>query len=124
MQWANHELHLADGKINKFNNLVSSDPAGIRAMNKICLEAIKVTAMLATTLDRQQYERGKERFWELYFGPMYIVEVNEAKKMAGFSQIETAMVAAGNVLKSLDQTQPTMPRKAFVCMPIRSESLV
>jgi hypothetical protein len=79
---ADHQRELAKEetrRADQFVNLVSSNPAGRRAMKKICLEAIEVTAMLATTPDQQQNMRAEERFWELYYAQMYIIELHQAK---------------------------------------------
>ena len=49
-------------------------------MEKSCLEAIQVTSTLATTTEPTT--RGTahaDRFWELYYAPMYIVELRPAK---------------------------------------------
>ena len=49
-------------------------------MEKICLEAIQVTSALATTYDKSEHKRSRDRFWELYYGPMYIVELHQAER--------------------------------------------
>jgi hypothetical protein len=49
-------------RADKFVKLVSSDPAGQRAMNKICLEAIQVASTLATTTDRRKEQEARDRF--------------------------------------------------------------
>jgi hypothetical protein len=79
---ADHQRELAKEetrRADQFVNLVSSNPAGRRAMKKLCLEAIEVTAMLATTPDQQQNMRAEERFWELYYAQMYIIELHQTK---------------------------------------------
>lgn len=92
---ANAETERAD----QFVKLVSRDPAGQRAMKKICLEAIEVTSMLATTSDQQQKMHAEERFWELYFAQMYIIELHQIKNTRN-NPIEMAMIEFGGVLKS------------------------
>jgi TIR domain-containing protein len=101
---ANEETMRAD----QFVNLVSSNPAGRRAMKKICLEAIEVTAMLATTPDQQQNTRAEERFWELYYAQMYIIELHQTKNI-GRNPIEKAMIEFGDDLKSAQQNDAPLP---------------
>jgi hypothetical protein len=101
-------------RADKFVNLVSSHPAGRRAMEKICLEAIAVTGALATTTDREQWRRHAQRFWELYYAPMYIVELHERKTSGrDASAIETRMVRYGEALRSIDGARVPLPQRAL-----------
>jgi hypothetical protein len=101
-------------RADKFVNLVSSDAAGRRAMEKICLEAIAVTGALATTTDRAGWRRQEERFWELYFAPMYIVELHERKTSGrDASAIETEMVLYGEKLRAIDGARAPLPQRSL-----------
>ena len=65
-------------------------------MKKICLEAIDVTSKLAIASDDKEKE---DRFWELYYAEMYIVEQHQTKTSGGQgSKIEDLMVKFGNSL--------------------------
>ncbi len=100
-------------RADKLPKLVSKDPEGIRAMKKICLEAIQVTSVLVTTSDKGEYEQAQERFWELYYGPMYIVELHQAKLSSGTSVIETSMVEFGKNLTAAEAAGTSLPYKAL-----------
>ena len=76
-------------------------------MRKICDEAIEVTAKLAIT---HTEEHDRKRFWELYWGPMNLIEIREKTQnytgdsdTIGASPIETAMVLFGNGLNLPDK---------------------
>ncbi|MEZ5853297.1 MAG: hypothetical protein R3D67_00580 [Hyphomicrobiaceae bacterium] len=107
---------LAEGaRADQFFNLITSDPAGERAMQKICLNAIEVTTSLAMAKDAASAQPLEERFWELYFGPMYIVELHERKKSGtGRSGIEAAMVQYGKTLKEV-RTSSGLARATSLC---------
>lgn len=106
LELAKRESERAD----KFVNLVSSNPAGHRAMEKICLEAIQVTTTLATTTERGIYQESRERFWELYFAPMYIVELHQRKTSGhDVSNIESQMVRFGDRLRAIELIGEPLP---------------
>lgn len=86
-------------RADRFVNLVSSNPAGARVMTKTCSEAVDTTLTLATTTNKEEHDQASERFWELYYGPMYIIELHQ-RKSSGKDQsaIEAAMVRFGNAL--------------------------
>jgi hypothetical protein len=108
------KLQAETARADKFINLVSSNPAGHRAMEKICLEAIQVTSVLATTSDESENKLAMDRFWELYFGPMYIVETHQAKNSpTGHSQIESSMVNFGNRRGETIATSDLLPQKSL-----------
>lgn len=105
-QRAQEETQRADA----FINLVSSDPAGLRAMNKICSEAIGVTSTIATTTDKDEFDRFVDRYWELYYGPMYIIEIHQAKKSdLRESEIEKSMIRFGQELEAIGKEQTPLP---------------
>jgi energy-coupling factor transporter ATP-binding protein EcfA2 len=89
----------AQERADRFYDLVNRNPAGRSAMKKICVEAIEVISKLAAASDESQMDAYRNRFWELYFGPMYIVELHQAKVMNVFAgPIESSMVQFGRVL--------------------------
>jgi hypothetical protein len=50
----------------------------IVAVKKMCDEAIEVTANLAAQpADTEDYHNQRDRFWELYYGPMYDIEMRQ-----------------------------------------------
>jgi hypothetical protein len=107
--FARQETKRADQMID----LVSVNPAGQRAMQKICREAIDVTAMLSTTSNPQQHKQAQDRFWELYFAPMYIIELHQTKNQRGTSTIEMAMVDFGDRLEGMLKDRERLPFSAL-----------
>jgi TIR domain len=104
-------------RADRFFRLVNSDPAGRRAMVGICTEAIRITRALATATDQASFEREHNRFEELYFGPMYIVELHQRKLSGGdVSLIERRMVEMGRALNSKNGNRPKLPRSEL-CKP-------
>jgi len=102
-------------RADRFINLVSSDPAGLRAMEKICAEATAITSRLATAADEKEHPQLQDRFWELYYGPMYIIEIHQAKKSGlGYSKIEAAMVMVGRGLKAAGAAREPLPHSALL----------
>jgi hypothetical protein len=99
---ARQETQRADA----FINLVDTNPAGRRAMEKICAEAINVTSTLATTSDGNQLADSLGRFWELYYGPMYIIEIHQTKKEGRDSEIELSMVDFGRAIEKATEPLP------------------
>ena len=100
-------------RADAFIRLVSSNPAGFRAMEKICQEAIQVTSTLATTSDKSQLEHALDRFWELYYGPMYIIEIYQAKK-CGYRKIESSMINLGDNIRAIDTKTAPLPNSSLV----------
>ena len=101
-------------RADSFVRLVSSDPAGQRAMEKICLQAIHVTATLATTTDGRAWQQARAQFWELYYASMYIVELHQ-RKMSGsdVSSIEIGMVRFGQTLGQLEPPVNRRPHESL-----------
>jgi TIR domain-containing protein len=131
--WSYYTIRQEAKRADQFIDLVSSDDAGTRAMNKICEEAIKVTSTLATESDKTGMQSSLDRFWELYFGPMYIIELHQAKKSygpwwekyafgdRGYSEIEVSMIRFGNALKSLLPPDGRSIEKATARPPFRTQ---
>jgi hypothetical protein len=81
-----------------------SNEPGINAMKKICDEAIEVTSTLASTPDDNTHANKEKRFWELYYGPMNLIEIRQRTDPYFDHSIissgkETAVVDFGNKLK-------------------------
>jgi len=101
-----------DDIIKRIHVGVSKGP-GVTASKKICEEAIDVTSKLATT--NGDDKSAEQRFWELYFGEMNLIELRQKTKAyiedAGGltnSSIESAMVAFGNKLKVIKNGQDSI----------------
>lgn len=76
---------------------------------KLCTDASEVTARLASTSDRVAWRAAHERFWELYNGPLYIIETKEKERSPdGNSPLEAAMVRFGRQLKEAGD-KPALP---------------
>ena len=108
-------LALAESeRADRFVTLVSSNPAGLRAMGNICHEAIQVTSTLAATTDRRTWQRARDRFWELYYAPMYIVELHQRKHSGSdANNIEGSMVQYGRALESLEAADRPLPHQTL-----------
>jgi hypothetical protein len=66
---------------------------------KLCTEASEVTARLASSSNLQAWAAARDRFWELYKGPLYTIETKEKEKSPDHtSPLEAAMVRFGNLL--------------------------
>jgi hypothetical protein len=50
----------------------------------------------------------QDRFWELYFAPMYIIELHQTKKQ-GSSSIERAMVEFGDRIEAMLRDRERLP---------------
>jgi hypothetical protein len=102
--FAKRETKRADQMVD----LVSVNPAGQRAMQKICQEAIDVTSALVATTSAERSRQMQDRFWELYFAPMYIIELHQTKKQ-GSSSIERAMVEFGDRIEAMLRDRERLP---------------
>jgi hypothetical protein len=86
-------------------NIGRSNSYGIAAMKKICGEAVEVTSSLANQpANSEDYPKQENRFWELYFGPMNLIEMRQKTDKYTYtgdagqiisSRIESAMVEYG-----------------------------
>lgn len=89
------------------------DPALLAQAIKLCTDASEVTARLASTSDRAAWRAAHERFWELYNGPLYIIETKEKERSPdGTSPLEAAMVRFGRQLKEVGD-KPELPLTAL-----------
>ena len=102
-----------DDIIKRINVGVSTDP-GAAASKKICEEAIEVTSKLAATNDDDK--SAEQRFWELYFGEMNLIELRQKTKSyieddgdLTNSRIESAMVAFGETLTAIKSGEDSIP---------------
>ena len=46
----------------------------LEKQTELCLRASEHAARLASTQDREQWEKSREEFWMLYYGPLAVVE--------------------------------------------------
>lgn len=97
--------------INNIDNLIdrinfgNTDPNGIQSMQRLCNEAIAVTAELAYS---KSYESNiTDRFWQLYYGEMNLIELREMTQNGNsntrestYSDIDRAMRYFGDSLKA------------------------
>jgi hypothetical protein len=96
----------------------SNDP-GIAAMKRICNEASEVTLTLASTPEENTHANQENRFWELYYGPMNLIEIRQKTDRYFddhtiiLSGIETAMVHFGNKLKELKVSAAGLPHSSL-----------
>ena len=66
-----------------------------------CEEATTVTSTLATSTDLQTWRAARDRFWVLYWGPMYTLETfQKTRSPANESDVEFAMVGFGPYLSA------------------------
>jgi hypothetical protein len=63
----------------------------------LCHDASLAAARLASLRDRDQWLDARQRFWELFYGPLSIVEDG---------QVKTAMEAFGRELAALNEMPP------------------
>lgn len=81
---ATQQREAAESAKQRVENLIQrinvgySNAPGRRAMEIICLRAIETTAAIAITPDKAVRKQQEERFLELYFGPMNLIELREA----------------------------------------------
>jgi hypothetical protein len=110
---AEKQTALAQSEKDELENLIRrirvgrSNEPGMNAMKRICNEAIEVTSTLASTPEENTHATQENRFWELYYGPMNLIEIRQkTDRYFGdhtiiLSGIETAMVHFGSKLKQL-----------------------
>jgi TIR domain len=106
-------LLLAAGAIYFFTpnrNSAQHDPVLREEAIKLCKEASEVTAQLATSSDRDNWNAARNRFWVLYNGPLYTIETKEKEKSPDHtSPLEGAMVQFGRLLKETGDTPAKLP---------------
>src|SRR5262249_12502015 len=98
---ASHRLEVLIG--------LASSAAGSKSLQHTCSQAIDVVAMLVTTSDKVELTRAQATFWELYNGPMYIVETHQWSKSGGRTEIEASMVRFGRRLKEVTEADEPLP---------------
>lgn len=84
-------------RADRFVNLVDRDPSGLAAMQKICREAINVTVQLAGRQTIAPTDLVRARFNQLYFGPMYIVELHQRYHFQREHQREGSAIEAAMI---------------------------
>jgi hypothetical protein len=90
---------------------------GVAAMKGTCDEAVAVTSTLASTASEVDYRKYEQRFLELYFGPMNLIEIRQKtdrydgdSSKIDSSPIESAMVAFDRALRNHPSGTITFPR--------------
>lgn len=77
---------------------------------KLCREVSEVTAVLASSSDREAWTTARNRFWVLYNGPLYTIETKEKEKSPDkTSPLEGAMVRFGRLLKEAGDKPVKLP---------------
>jgi hypothetical protein len=76
----------------------------------LCRSAAEQTARLASSRDLALWQKSREEFWMLYWGPLAIVEDVESQ---AHNRVESSMVMFGERLKSVDPVSPTLPVSAL-----------
>lgn len=71
-----------------------------------CFEAVEVVSILATTSDTDLWQRSRDRFWQIYYGVLAVVEGLE---------VEGCMVACSNLIPPVG-TPPMLPNSGL-CDP-------
>lgn len=66
---------------------------------ELCFEAAQCVACLATLTDRDKWNTARDRFWQLYYGVLAIVEGHD---------VEACMVRAGEILHDAGEA-PALP---------------
>ena len=74
--------------------------------SKLCSSAAEHAARLASTRDPLTWQKSREEFWMLYWGPLAIVEDVESRAE---NRVEAAMVEFGGILKTIDPVSPALP---------------
>jgi len=97
----------ADKAVQKVQALIdridfgTSDAAGVKSMDRICNEAIDTSKALANPIrESANVELLTERFWQLYYGEMNLVELREMN-INGYSQIDPTMKSFGDALRTV-----------------------
>lgn len=77
---------------------------------KLCKEIVEITGKLASVSDQHTWAAARERFWILYKGPLYRIELWEREKSPDqTSGLEHAMVQFGRLLPATSAIPTTLP---------------
>ena len=97
--------------ITRFNFTGERDDPVLREQAiQLCREASEVAARLASSSNQETWSNARQRFWELYNGPLYIIETKEKEKSPDHtSPLETAMVHFGRLLKEAGDKPEKLP---------------
>jgi TIR domain len=126
---AREQKQVVDGLIDRIR-IGRENAPGIAAMKRICDEAVTVTSTLASTASENDYREHEQRFFELYFGPMNLIEIRQrtdlydgdSSKIVS-SRIESAMVQFERGLKNQPSGAIVLPRSDLrsLSMGIKAE---
>jgi len=78
----------------------------LQKQTDLCHSAAEHVARLASTVDPKTWEKSREEFWMLYWGPLAIVEDVESQAE---NRVEAAMVAFGEQLEKIDPKALSLP---------------
>jgi hypothetical protein len=82
----------------------------LQKQTDLCHAAAEHAARLASTIDRNTWDKSREEFWMLYWGPLAIVEDVESQTE---NRVEAAMVAFGKQLEKVDLKALSLPVKVL-----------
>lgn len=109
----------AQNSLNKVNVLIqridfgNKNADGIASMQRICDEAVATTMALSVpTASSTDDSRLEERFWQLYYGEMNLIELREMNKNGNKSEIDYSMKAFGDALKAHTDTEVSSTLKS------------
>ena len=81
----------------------------LELQSRLCNSAAEHAARLASTCELSTWQKSREEFWMLYWGPLAIVEDVESKS----NRVEAAMVKFGDILKTIDAVSPPLPIRSL-----------
>lgn len=107
---------VVDGLIDRIR-IGRGNAPGVADMKRICDEAVAVTSTLANTASEINYRNHEQRFLELYFGSMNLIEIRQKTELYDGdsstiipSRIESAMVLFDIELKNQPSGAMVLPR--------------
>ncbi len=109
-----------DGLIKRIKVGRSKDE-GVRAMQETCAAAVTSIETMATTKDPSEFSANADRFRQLYWGGMNLLELRQAtenydgtRDSIVHSLIETAMVRANGKLKEVENAGSEVPPSSLI----------
>jgi hypothetical protein len=122
-----HQIEQREGELSQLIDRVTvgrTEPEGLEAMKKVCLEAVEVANTLAMTTDRRDWRAKRQRFLELYYGPMNLVELwqqaDRGLMSPGGGPIEMAMVRFRLKVDAVKGEDLSLPHADALC-PLADE---
>jgi hypothetical protein len=87
----------------------------ITKQTDLCLAASEHASRLATTRNPAAFEKSREEFWMLYWGPLAVVEDVETRAE---SRVALEMRRFGDAFKPVDTPNPTLPLEGLTTLAI------